>query len=442
MTPAGDRAAGQAGADKPTGDLSTRVGANILGSGEGGGRLAENVMHFARILREAGLPVGPGRVLEALEALDRAGIMNRRDFYWVLHSVFITKRDQREVFDQAFHMFWRNPDILERMMAMLLPTMRGEEGLAPDNGLLPRVAEALTKDRPPPPPEEEDETRDSEEVELDAALTMSPTEVLSTKDFERMTGAEFEQAKRVARTLVLPVDEMRTRRFRPDPAGDRPDPRATLRAMARRGGELERPRFRRARKIRPPLVVLCDISGSMERYARILLHFIVGLSEDRDRMHVFLFGTRLTNVTRPLRHKDPDLAVANVSKAAEDWSGGTRIAACLRSFNRDWSRRVLGQGAVVLLITDGLERDDPGELDAEVARLSRSCRSLMWLNPLLRYDAYAPKARGARALVRHVHAHCPVHNLASLADLARALGEGEASHRADMAAWRRKAEES
>jgi uncharacterized protein with von Willebrand factor type A (vWA) domain len=180
----------------------------------------------------------------------------------------------------------------------------------------------------------------------------------------------------------------------------------------------------------------------MERYARILLHFIVGLSEDRDRMHVFLFGTRLTNVTRPLRHKDPDLAVANVSKAAEDWSGGTRIAACLRSFNRDWSRRVLGQGAVVLLITDGLERDDPGELDAEVARLSRSCRSLMWLNPLLRYDAYAPKARGARALVRHVHAHRPVHNLESLADLARALREGQATHRADMAAWRRKAEES
>jgi uncharacterized protein with von Willebrand factor type A (vWA) domain len=415
-----------------------RAAANILGSGEGGGRLAENVMHFARILREAGIPVGPGRVIEALEALGRAGVADRKDFYWTLHATFVTRRDQREVFDQAFHMFWRNPDILERMMAMLLPTMRGEEGLAPDTGLLPRVAEALVKDRPRP---EETESAGGEEVDLDASLTMSTTEVLSAKDFEKMSGAELEQAQRAARALVLPVDEVRTRRFRPDPSGDRPDPRATLRAMARRGGDLERPRFRRARTRRPPLVVLCDISGSMDRYARVLLHFLVGLSGERERLHAFLFGTRLTNVTRHLRHRDPDAAVARVSGAAEDWSGGTRIAACLRAFNRDWSRRVLGQGAVVLLVTDGLERDDPGELEAEVGRLARSCRSLVWLNPLLRYDAYAPKARGARALVRHVHAHRPVHNLSSLADLARALGAGEAAHRADMAQWRRKAED-
>ncbi len=414
---------------------------NIVMGRADGGLLAENILHFARVLRGAGLPVGPGRVIDALEAVGTVGVSSRRDFYWTLHAVFVTRRDQRDVFDQAFHMFWRDPDLLNRMLAMLLPTMRSEEAKGPDPALLPRVAEALARDHKPPPtpPGSDEET----EIEVDATLTWSETEVLAAKDFEQMTGAEFEDAKRAARALTLPVEAVRTRRYRVDPRGRKPDPRATLRASARRGGEWEPLHFRKPRLRRPPLVVLCDISGSMERYARVLLHFLVGVAGERERMHTFLFGTRLTNITRHLRHKDPDRAVAQASAAADDWSGGTRIGGCLHAFNREWSRRVLGQGAVVLLITDGLDRDGSEVLDAEVARLARSSRSLVWLNPLLRFDGYAPKARGARALVSHVDGLLPVHNLASLADLARALERGFGGDRSGlsraMATWRRRA---
>jgi len=235
--------------------------------------------------------------------------------------------------------------------------------------------------------------------------------------------------------MQLPIVAVPTRRFKLDPSGWRVDLRRTLRQSLRGGGAMiDLARKRRLRR-HPPLVILCDISGSMDRYARMLLHFMHSVTNDRDRVFSFVFGTRLTNVTRQLRSRDIDVALKKVGDLVEDWSGGTRIGHCLHEFNRIWSRRVLSQGAVVLLITDGLDRDAGEGLEPEMERLHKSCRRLIWLNPLLRFDGYAPLASGARAIIRHVDDFRPVHNLDSLADLTTALARIPPRREEGLTTW-------
>jgi len=408
---------------------------------DGEGRLAINVMLFCRTLRAAGLPLGPGRTLAALEAVRQVGIESRDDFYWTLHAVLVNRYDQREIFDQAFHIFWRNPEMLKRAMSLMLPTIdTGKAEEEQRQTLNRRLAEAITRDKPAG---EQGETEEEPppEIEFDASLTVSERERLQSMDFEQMTAEEIERAKRAISEMRLPLDDRPTRRFRSAATAPQVDMRRTLRRSMRNGGgaiELAR-RERRTRP--PPLVVLCDISGSMSQYSRMLLHFMHAVTSDRDRVHSFVFGTRLTNVTRLLRHRDVDDALARIGEDVQDWSGGTRIAECLHLFNRHWSRRVLGQGAVVLLITDGLERDDSDKLGFEIDRLHRSCRKLVWLNPLLRWEGYAPKSMGARAIMPHVDEFRPVHSLASLADLVDALDADSAAPRAAMKHWRALARE-
>ena len=397
-------------------------------------RFATNILHFCRVLRAAGLPIGPGHVLRALEAVRTVGIGTRQDFYWTLHAALITRRDQRVLFDQAFHLFWRDPDLLMRAMNLLMPQLQSTDDAGTDQSISRRIAEAMAPDRRPG----EGESPDGKppELEIDARLTFSDKEFLQARDFEQMSTEEIAQAKRLIGQMRLPVHDIPTRRYLADPTGPRIDGRQTLRRSLRGGGD-GIDLARRRRETRPPaLVVLCDISGSMSQYSRMLLHFLHAVSTDRDRVYSFVFGTRLTNITRSLRDKDVDVALAKIGQMVEDWSGGTRIGACLDAFNRQWSRRVLGHGAVVLLITDGLERDDAAVLDSAMDRLHRSCRRLIWLNPLLRYDAYAPKSQGARAMVRHVDEVRSAHSLDSLADLAAALDSRTRVTRTDMARWR------
>lgn len=395
-----------------------------------GGRIPDNIMHFARTLRAAGLPVGPGTVLEAIRAVSALGMSSRTDFYWALHAVFVNRRDQRDLFDQAFHIFWRNPNILERMMALMLPQI--DMPSDPDQGetLAPRITEALAQGA-----EDRAKPREEEELEFDAAMTWSQQEILRTKDFEKMTNEEMALARSAIRRLRLPIMEVPTRRFRSNPSGARADMRATLRAALRSGGDTIPLKYKQRLMRRPPLIVLCDISGSMERYSRMLLHFLHAITNDRDRVHTFLFGTRLNNVTRYLRYKDIDVALAKIAEGVEDWSGGTRIGHCLRDFNRNWSRRVLGQGAVVLLITDGLDRDAGVGLTAEIDRLHRSCRRLIWTNPLLRYEGFEPKSLGIRAILPHVDDFRPVHNLESLVQLADILSEPATRRHPGVSKW-------
>ena len=395
----------------------------------GDGRLLANLMHFGRTLRAAGLPVGPGKVIDAVAAVEAVGITNRRDFYWTLHAVFVNRPDQRLLFDQAFHVFWRNPELLKKMLALVLPQLNLE--MPQDEGaeMLRRLAEAL---HPNQEPRDSGET----ELEIDAAMTFSDREQLQTMDFEKMSLDELARAKAAIARLRLPIHDIPTRRYARDPRGPRADMRATLRAALRSGGLIELKRKSQRRRP-PPLVVLCDISGSMSRYSRVFLHFMHSITNDRDRVHTFVFGTRLTNITRYLRFRDVDLALDRVAEAVADWSGGTRIGHSVREFNRSWSRRVLGQGAVVLMITDGLDRDAGTGLAHEMDRLHRSCRKLIWLNPLLRYEGFEPRSLGMKAMLPYVDEFRPVHNLESLETLIGVISAAAQRHSAAAMAQER-----
>lgn len=386
---------------------------------DGEGTLVENIVRFARLLRATGIPVGPGRAIEAVRAVGAAGVASKSDLYWSLHATLVNRRDQREVFDQAFRMFWRDPKLLERAMSTLLPPSPVGDDKGEVEEPLRRVAEAFNNvDRAPQAVEQQED-----EERFDAAMTFSERELLQKKDFEQMSADEIARAQRAMARLVSPFPMRRTRRHRPDKRGRRLDHRATIRAMLRSGGDMATLAFKAPRVEEPPLVVLLDISGSMERYARMLLHFLHLLATDRARVQVFLFGTRLTNVTRAMRQKDVDKALSKIAELVEDWSGGTRIGACLREFNWRWSRRSLARSPTVLLVTDGLDREAGDGLAVEAERLAKSCGRLVWLNPLLRYERFEPKSLGIRAILPFVDEFRPVHNLDSLEALIAALGE-------------------
>jgi uncharacterized protein with von Willebrand factor type A (vWA) domain len=391
------------------------------------GRLAENVMHFARLLRAAGLRIGPDRVIDCVRALELAGCGRRDDWYWTMSAVLLSREEQRPIFDQAFRVFWRDPQLAEKMMQALLPKTYGRAAREAEQSQ--RLSDALFgRDRPETP-------REERKVELDARITFSAREVLQRMDFDTMSAAELALAKKMLRELRLPLPLVRTRRTRISDRGTKIDLRATLRESLREGAEVI-PLVRAAtREIHPPLVVLCDISGSMNPYARMFLHFLHAITNDRDRVSVFVFGTRLTNITRQLRHRDVDVAMAKVAGAIKDWSGGTRIGGCLREFNWRWGRRVLGQNACVLLVSDGLDREAGEGLAEEMQRLHKSCRELVWLNPLLRYDKFEARPAGVRAMLPHVDRFLPVHNVKSLIDLARAISQPAPRH-LEKRAWR------
>jgi len=392
------------------------------------GFLADNVLHFVRVLRAAGLPLGPAKVIDAIAAVEAVGVANKTDFREALAAVLVSRHEQLILFEQAFDLFWRNPKLLEKMVAALLPRVYGRIPDKDEQPELPaRLAQAMLPPRLP-------ETRpdDEDEVELDAAFTFSPREVLQAKDFATMTAGELVQVKAMLARLKLPLPELPVRRTRAALRGHRIDLRATLRGMTGAAGAVAPLAYRARIRRTPPLVVLCDISGSMDRYARMLLHFLHAITNDRHRVHTLVFGTRLTNITRHLKHRDVDVELERVAESVEDWAGGTRIGACLGEFNHRWSRRLLGQNAVVLLISDGLDAESADGLEFEVERLAKSCARLVWLNPLLRYAGFEARPAGIRAILPHVDDFLPVHNLASLTALAAALSQPAAHDRATL----------
>ncbi|WP_170324754.1 vWA domain-containing protein [Ruegeria arenilitoris] len=389
-------------------------------------KLAQNITHFARALRKAGLPIGTGRVVDAIRAVQAAGFSEKRDFYWTLHACFVSRPEHRTVFAQVFRMYWRDPRYMEHMMAMMLPAIRGVQEERKADPAEKRAAEALLdgveRDLPDTVEQEEDT-----ELEIDASQTASSEERLRSLDFEQMSTAEITQAKRMLARLTLPVKPIESRRGQASHLGHRIDRARTLRAAMRQGGELRNIARLKPKPRWPNLVVLCDISGSMSQYSRIILHFLHSVSNAKGagwaKVRAFTFGTRLTNITRHLQQRDVDAALAAAGAEAQDWEGGTRIGECLHAFNRDWSRRVMGQGAVVLLISDGLDRGDPEALGKEMERLHLSARRLIWLNPLLRWDGFAPKAQGVAAMLPHVDSFRAGHSIASLEDLAAVISQ-------------------
>ncbi|WP_271946834.1 vWA domain-containing protein [Ruegeria faecimaris] len=389
-------------------------------------KLAQNITHFARALRKAGLPIGTGRVVDAIRAVQVAGFSEKRDFYWTLHACFVTRPEHRAVFAQIFRMYWRDPRYMEHMMSMMLPAIRGVQEERKAEAAEKRAAEALLDGVERDLPDSSD-IEEETELEIDASRTASSEERLRNLDFEQMSTEEIALAKRILAQLKLPVKPIESRRGQASHLGHRIDRARTLRASMRQGGELRDIAYLKPKQRWPNLVVLCDISGSMSQYSRIILHFLHAVSNVKGagwaKVHAFTFGTRLTNITRHLRQRDVDAALSAAGAEAQDWEGGTRIGECLHAFNRDWSRRVLGQGAMVLLITDGLDRGEPEVLGKEIQRLHLSARRLIWLNPLLRWDGFAPKAQGVAAMLPHVDSFRAGHSIASLEDLAKVISK-------------------
>ncbi|MFK8036139.1 MAG: VWA domain-containing protein [Hyphomicrobiales bacterium] len=395
------------------------------------GKFAENVVHFGRILRAAGVSIGPSRIVDAVKAVEIAGVQNRDDLYWTLFSVMVSKREHHAVFDAAFQAFWRKRSFLENEQEGSPPQLKSKNAVKPNAAAL-RIAEAMVQQSE----QRQDELEPDQEI--DTQLAVSGTEALQSKDFAQMSADEISHAKRAMSGLVLPVAKIMTRRFQPAHNGKRIDLRKTMRGSLGTGGEWISPVFKTPKQITPPIVALCDISGSMAQYSRLFLHFLHALAENRRQVQSFVFGTQLTNVTRALSRKDPDEALDACGALVEDWSGGTRIATALKLFNRDWSRRVLGQGAIVLLITDGLERDSEEDLSFETERLRKSCRELIWLNPLLRYDGFEARASGVRAMLPFVDQFRSVHSLNAIADLCDSLSNPAPNHSNAPQTWLRK----
>lgn len=380
------------------------------------GLIADNVVGFARALRKAGVPVGPGSVIDAMNALQLIEIGSRADVYTTLEAIFVKRREHALIFAQAFELFFRAAEDWKHILdSVPLPDAARKKPRPASR----RVQEALSQ----PSMREEPQVQ-----EQDLRLSVSDKEVLQKKDFAQMTAAEIAEVTRAIDRMRLPQAELETRRYQPDPRGLKLDMRRTLRGSLRTGGEIIDVR-RLGRIEKPaPIVALLDISGSMSEYTRLFLHFLHAITDARKRVSVFLFGTRLTNVTRSLRERDPDEALARCSSSVEDWAGGTRIATSLHTFNKSWARRVLSQGAIVLLISDGLEREADERLAFEMDRLHRSCRRLIWLNPLLRYSGFEAKAVGIKMMLPHVDEFRPVHNLSSMEELIKALSSPVPPH--------------
>lgn len=383
------------------------------------GQLLHNLILFGRLLRGLGIEINPGRMIEVVRALEHVEIGLRPDFYFTLRSLLITRQQDIELFEEAFDLFWKKPtdggidmslqDLLNKQQQMM---QQETETL-----VIPPQLEETTEEE-----QEEDEDAPDDEDELQEIIevtrTYSAREVLARRDFGELTPAEVLQIKRLISRLEWRLGERETRRLRPG-GGALLDMRRSIRRSFRYGGEILDWRYRLP-KIKPrPLVVLADISGSMERYTRLLVHFLYSLASGMEqRVEVFTFGTRLTRITRQLKHKEADLAIDDVSSAVQDWSGGTRIGDILKSFNFEWSRRVLRGGAIVLIISDGWDRGDPELLGREMARLHRFCHRLIWLNPLLGSEQYEPLTRGMQAAIPYIDDFLAVHSLASLEELA------------------------
>jgi uncharacterized protein with von Willebrand factor type A (vWA) domain len=376
------------------------------------GQFLHNLLLFGRLLRRLGLDVNPGRMMDLVSALEHIQIGRKQDFYFAARTLLVHEREDLPLFDEAFELFWRKPV---------------EEWNVEWQGFSQRRRQSRPIVTPPPLEESTSQTNDStssqELTVIEVTRTYSDRELLRHKNFAEMSAEEAEAVKQMMTHLLWKVSERRTRRKRPG-KGHWIDLRRTLRHSLRSEGEVFRWSYRE-RKLKPrPLVVIADISGSMDRYTRLLLHFIYGMKAALNQpVEAFVFSTRLTRITRPLQVRDLDLALKNVGELVHDWAGGTRIGESLKTFNFEWGRRVLGRGAVVLIISDGWDRGDVDLLRREMARLKRNCHRLIWLNPLLGAADYEPLTRGIQAALPHINDFLPVHNLASLEDLANRLAD-------------------
>ena len=397
-----------------------------------GDLLLARIIDFTRFLWELGLDVGPGRVVELAESLPLVAMDQREAFYTFLKVCLVSRREYESIFDLAFEYFWNiqapsqssgPPDEAagQQRRTLSIPAHRARENERQGQRLSLRSPELTRHPHSRLADARRKRRREDEDEEVERSATYSHDEVLRRKDFENFSWDELQAAKALMARMRWRLGERQTRRMRPARHGNGLDLRRTLRRSLRSGGEPIELARRRIRRKPRPLVIICDISGSMSLYSRLLLHFVHTVSNGLSNVETFVFGTRLTRITRQLARRDVDEAISSVTRSVQDWSGGTRIGDSLRTFNRLWARRVLGRGAVVLIISDGWDRGEVSILGDEMARLQRNCHRLIWLNPLLGQDDYRPVTAGMRTALPYIDDFLPANNLDSLVALGRAL---------------------
>ena len=394
-------------------------------------KLDQNILLFIRLLRAVGMKVGPASVIDAIEAAQLTGLDDKSIFFHGLSSCLVKTPQDRELFKQAFFLFWQNPKFQERMRDLLIPQFKSPHETEED-ALSQRLEDALGNSDIP------DHQSDTETIEIDASGTVSDIEFFQQKDFRMMTKEEIETAIKAIKSLRLHLPKKPSRRYKPSLRGSNVDMRRSLRFAPKTFGNVL-PYFTERHFEDRPIVIVLDISGSMDNYTRMMLHFMHTLTAQHQKVTSFIFGTHLTNITRQLRARDIDEALKAVSESADDWSGGTRIAKNIENFNKHWSRRVLSGNPIVLLISDGLEKIHDDSLSFEIERLQKSSKSLIWLNPLLRFKDFSPKSLSIRRILDHVDAFLPIHSLSSMTELAASLSLLTQSTDPNILSWQERA---
>ncbi len=373
-------------------------------------KLLENILRFIRLLRNSGIKIGNQSSIDTLNSIKILKIGSRKEFYWALHSNLIYKNEDKEIFDQCFHLFWQNPKILQQMFNLLLPQIGTQKAPTTNKKQLKRISDNIQKQNKYLEKEKKDE------IIFDSKMSWSNKSAFNNKDFEMMSLKEIKEAEKEIGKFLIKSKTQISRRWRRNDQSSKISTKYTIKNSVKNNGFIKLAFKERVKKFRP-IVILIDISGSMESYSRIMLFFSHILMQQHKDVEIFTFGTKLTRITKFLKNKDIDDSLDKVGKFVNDWAAGTKITSSIKDFNFNWSRRILTQNQTLVLITDGLERDDSQNLDFEMNRLSLFTNNIIWLNPLLRYEKFEPKVNSIKTILRHVDKHVPIHNINSVKNL-------------------------
>ena len=397
-------------------------------------KLDKNIVFFARLLRASGILIGSDSILEAIESIKLVDIKNKKSFFYALQTCFIKRPEDMKIFAQAFSLFWQNPRFRDRMRDLLLPQTRIQNPEEEKEELAKRIQDTLSTPEKPKERVVEEET-----LLIDTSGTASDTKLFNEKDFEMMSKEEIHIASQSIKELLIKIPKRPFRRSEKSYLGLEVSARESLRRAKRNFGSVI-PKLVRKKEVSRPVVVLLDISGSMENYSRMMIHFIHNLMQKHKKVHAFLFGTKLTNISFQMKNKDIDVALKEVSKATTDWAGGTRIRDSIFTFNKNWVRRVSSSNSIIFLITDGLDRDHSTDLFNQMERLQKSCYKLVWLNPLLRFTDFLPKSISIKRILLNVDAFLPIHSIESMQNLTSLISKNLVKEHNDIITWHNKIE--
>ncbi len=373
-------------------------------------KLLDNILRFIRLLRKSGVKIGSQSSIDALKSVQVLKIGNRKEFYWALHTNLIQRNEDKEIFDQCFYLFWQNPKIMEQMFNMLLPQIGTQKSPANKKKQLKRINDNIEKQNI------DIEKNKKDEIVFDSQMSWSNTSSINSKDFEMMSLYEIKEAQKEIKKFLIRSKIEKTRRWIRKDSGSKIFTRKTIEKSVKKNGIIELAFKDKVKKHRP-FVILIDISGSMENYSRIMLFFSYLLIQQQNDTEVFTFGTKLTRITKLLKNKDIDFSLEKIGNIVDDWAAGTKITSSIHDFNFNWSRRILTKNQTLLLISDGLERDNKNNLDIEISRLSMFANNIIWLNPLLRYKSFEPRVKSIKTILKYVDKFVPIHNINSIKKL-------------------------